>query len=155
MPHEHKGDVIARAHREFRSRRQILAVGWNVRPERQRVGAGDRPQMAVDLAYPRHDAAVVEPDDELHFHGDLTGHSLDDADHIRLGLTRGHEIDDANHSGIALEFGFENQCVVAIAPAAATEAALRRNEPSTVGFAAEKSREARARIETRKTEPVD
>src|SRR5262249_9849808 len=127
MPHEHEGHMTARPHGEFRSRRQILAIRWNVRPERQRIGPGDRPQVAIDLADPRHNAPVVEPDDELHFDGDVTGHSLDDSDYIRLGLTRRHEVDDANDAGIAFELGFEDQRVVAIAPAAATDAALRRD----------------------------
>src|SRR3954468_14194593 len=81
-------------------------------------------------------------------------HSLNDPNDVRVLAPRRHEIDEANRAAPCFDFRFENQRPVAVTPARAGDLLRRREHPSPVFRIAEERGETRARIEARKTKPI-
>ena len=74
---------------------------------------------------------------------------------VGLRLPRRHEVDEPHDALVRLEHRLEDERVAAIAPTCAAEIAVRLKRPVAVLLRADERREARARVEARKAEPVD
>ena len=155
VPGQQERHAVPLAHGELGARGQIHAVGLDRGPERQRVWAADGAQRAVDLAHPRHDAAVVEADDQLHLHPHLAAHAFHHANEIGIAVARRHAVDQPHGAGRGGELGFEDEGKTAIAARGGDDTAGGRDQPAAVAGIAEEGGEAGRRIEARHAQPVD
>jgi hypothetical protein len=78
---------------EIRDRREIFAARLNRRSQDQSVRSGDRLDSAVLFPHPRNRAAVIEPDDQLHFHRDFAAHAFDEPNDVGVFAARWHKVD--------------------------------------------------------------
>jgi len=110
--------------------------------------------MRVALFDPRHVAAVIEADCQVHAELDLAFKAHHQTHHAVVDR-HGHEVDEHRPAGIGGEQGFQNQRTVAItAGDLAVCIPLRGNFPATVVAVAQQGSKAGRRVETRKTQPV-
>src|SRR5205085_9628865 len=109
MPDELEGHHLALRHRELGHRCQIAARDLHGCDEHQRVRTGDGAQTAVGAAHPRHDPAVVEPDDELHLHRHPSAPALDEAHDVELVVAWWHAVDHRHLALVGGEHGLEHE----------------------------------------------
>ena len=110
-------DSLSRFDIEIGHRGEILATQWYRGAQPGRVGAGDRDQIVVVPAHPRHDMAVVEAQSQVHVHRHRPGDTFDDAHDVGLGASGWHEVDEAHRAFIGVPLGFEDQRVAPVAAA--------------------------------------
>lgn len=120
------------------------------------VGTAHGRQEPIRPPYPRHDPAVVEADDQLHPHFYFALHTLYQTDHVGRVLPGRHAIDHSHHARAGRKLGFEDQAIAAVATFRARRLVPRGcDQPATVARLPEQRSEARARVESRHTKPID
>src|SRR5581483_12210944 len=109
-------DGMAFMRREFRNRRVVLAVQLNRRAQHYRVGTGGGADAVIMLLHPGDNMPVIETEQRLHPHRDVTLVTANDAHDFHALSTSGawHEIDDRGDAVIRGEFGFEHHRVIAV-----------------------------------------
>jgi hypothetical protein len=89
-----------------------LATRRHVRREPDHVGAGhDAESAVIHATHPRHQAAVVEADDQLGRHRHRPAASLDDTHDVGVGTVHRHEVDRDCHAGLGLDLRLEHQSI--------------------------------------------
>ena len=155
MPRQVERDPLPLRDGELGHRPQVHALQLDVGPEAEHVGAGDRRDPPFVLADPGDDRPVVEPDDQLHPHGDPAATPHDDPHEVRRLAARRHEVDHRDRPVVGLVVGLEHQGPVPIAAIDLPHLARRGQEPSPVLGGPQQGGEAGPRIEVREAEPVD
>jgi hypothetical protein len=154
-PAQDERHAISLADGELRIRAHVAPLLLDRRAEQDGVGTGDRDERPLERPHPRHDRAVVEPQDELHAHVDASPDPFHDPYEIGVRLTGRHEVDEPDDAGIRLELALEDERVVAIAPRQRSKLAVRLDRPVPVLRRAEESGEERPRVEAGEAQPVD
>src|ERR1700736_2051281 len=131
-PGQNKWNALSCLDSELSDGGQILASGLNRRSQNQTVWTGNRFHSAVTLSHPRHDVAIVEPYDQVHFQIDLTAQSLDDSNDVGIFSAGRHEIDQPHGSTGRFNFRFQNQRITAISPFYLLDLFLRKKSPMTI-----------------------
>ena len=155
MPREHEGHPIARPHHEFRDRGQALTTNRHSRVQANRIGTRHGRDAVARAAHPRHDGAVVEPDDQLGSHRDLAADALDQTNDVGIEATGRHAVGEPHDPGVGFELGLEHERPVAIPAPCLPHGVARGDEPAAMLGRSEQCSEARARVEPREAEPVD
>src|ERR1700730_10813539 len=125
-------------------------------PQDQAVGPRDGPQTSVVVpAYPRHDRAVTETDNELGVQFDAAAYAAHQANKMRALDFRGHEIGDNGNAAVRLNRGFENQSMAAIGAGNLGARIGGHDRPSAIVCGAEEIGETGGRIEARPAKPID
>ena len=133
---------------------EVLASKVHLRHAVDCVRPGDGPNSTLDLPHPGNDRAVIEPDHQIHFHGDLSADPFHQAHNLWKAGPWRHEVDHAGNTVVGYKIGFENQGVAAVAPPDFPNRRGRAQPPSAVLFFAQQRRKARAGIEPGQTQPV-
>src|ERR1700730_2218752 len=131
-PRENKWNALSFLDGELSDCGEILASSLNRRSQNQTVWTGNRFHSAVTFSHPRHDMAIVEPYDQVHFQGDLAPQSLDDSNDVGILSARRHEIDQAHGSTGRFDLRFQNQRITAISPFYLLDLFLRKKSPMTI-----------------------
>jgi hypothetical protein len=155
VPGEHERDLVPGFQLELRHRREVLAAGGAARDQVDGVGAGDRGHPVLDGPHPRHDAAEVEAQDQLHAHGDAPAQAARDAHHVGRLVADRHRVHHLEHAPVGVEVGLQYERVVAVAALDVVGVGRRREQPAAVRRVAQQRREAGGRVEARQAEPVD
>src|SRR5512138_3489441 len=147
---------LSRLDLEARARPHVAVLERHRRAQHDLVRPRDRADAPAlgEPGDPRDRAAVVEAQDELHFHGDAPAPADDRAHEVRLRAANRHEIDQRDRARIGFPFGLEDERIGTVTPLRLDS--LRRGElpPAVLGRAEERG-EARGRVETRQAQPVD
>jgi hypothetical protein len=140
---------------EIGDRRVALAARRHRGPKLHRVRACGGEQRAFDPMDPWSDDAIVEAHHEIHAHRHPTANALDDAHDVQAVRPQRHAIDEPDRAVFGVDFGFEDQRVIAITAPHRARATDRRNPKMTVAAAAQQRGKARRAVELRHAQPID
>src|SRR5437763_10433111 len=96
IPGQHEGMAIALRHFEARDAGEVLAPELDAAAETERVGTCRRGERTFLPSHPGDRPSVVEANDQLRLHRDLTTDALDNTNDIGRFAPDRHEVDQAD-----------------------------------------------------------
>ena len=153
---EHKGYRLAFAHLEIGNRGQVLAAGFDRRPQHGHVLPRDRQQCAIfGSPDPGNVDAEIKADHELHVQLHFAQDAPHQPHHVGGLAARGHEIDQCDDAVFGFKPRLQDQRVVPVAAGGAFDLVRGRDQPAAVPVRAQQSRETGIGIKGGPAQPVD
>src|ERR1700722_8995312 len=127
------------------------------RAQHSHFGPSDRTKAAAALEafYPRHDGAVVEPQDELRAQVDMPTHTTNQTDQIGGIVARSHEVDQFYDPLFGLESSDKDERSVEVFSSNLNGRVFWRDKLSSVLRTPQERCKTSARIEPGPTQPID
>jgi len=156
MPGQHEALASSLDRNKLSTHCAVLDVERQRSAQTERVRSGRNHDPVRGQLNPRHDRPVVRTQRQLHPHRHPTPHALHDPHQPRRPIAPfGHEVDHAHPAVRSLEIALEHKRARPVTTRARAHLIRRGQQPATVPLMAHQCREARRRIKSRQTQPVD